>query len=32
MGGTMWIESEKGSGSTFFVSIPNLMTQTGKAA
>ena len=32
MGGTMWIESEKGAGSTFFVSIPTLMTQTGKAA
>ncbi|MFK7815397.1 MAG: ATP-binding protein [Gammaproteobacteria bacterium] len=32
MGGTMWVESEKGTGSTFFVSIPNLITQTGKAA
>ena len=32
MGGTMWIESEKGTGSTFFVSIPTLMTQAGKAA
>ncbi len=32
MGGTMWIESEKDIGSTFFVSIPNLITQTGKAA
>ncbi|MDH3609337.1 MAG: ATP-binding protein, partial [Gammaproteobacteria bacterium] len=32
MGGTMWIESEKDTGSTFFVSIPTLMTQAGKAA
>ena len=32
MGGTMWVESEIGFGSTFFVSIPNLITQTGKAA
>ncbi len=32
MGGTMWIESEKGTGSTFFVSIPTLMTQADKAA
>jgi len=34
MGGTIWIESEKGSGSTFFISIPNVtsQTQTGKAA
>jgi PAS domain S-box-containing protein len=32
MGGTMWIESEKGTGSTFFVSIPILEIQTGKAA
>ncbi len=32
MGGTLWIESEIGLGSTFYISIPNFSNQTGKAA
>ncbi len=32
MGGTMWIQSKIGAGSTFFISIPNHINQTGKAA
>ncbi len=32
MGGTLWIESEIGLGSTFYISIPNFTNQTGKAA
>ena len=32
MGGTLWVESEVGSGSTFYISVPNYTKQAGKAA
>ncbi len=32
MGGTMWVDSEIGLGSTFYITVSKLATQTGKAA
>ena len=32
MNGTLWIESDQKTGSTFYFTIPKIMSQTGKAA
>ncbi len=32
MGGDIWVESDGSSGSIFYITVPKLMTQTGKAA